>query len=183
MNWRNVCNIISNITTTFVFILLIVTVCTMLFSRAAGGELSLFGYQLKMVLSGSMEPQIQTGSLISINLDGDRTSYKKGDVITYRTADDILITHRIKEVKGYGLQYITKGDNNNGPDIEPVLADNIIGKYTGFTVPYVGYFIYFANSRQGAVLLLILPGILLLGYSIMSIWRALQLVQVPKEST
>lgn len=154
----------------------------MILTKAAGEEPSLFGYQLKAVLSGSMEPEIQTGSIISIKPVDDPTRFKKGDVITFRTRDDTLITHRIIEVKGDGQQYITQGDGNNGPDVEPVLAENIVGEYTGFNVPYIGYVLQYANSKQGAVLLLILPGLLLLGYAIVTIWRTLRLVEAPKDT-
>ncbi len=41
-----------------------------------------------------------------------------------------------------------KGDNNNGPDLEPVLADNVIGKYADITVPYAGYALNYANSKS-----------------------------------
>ena len=52
-----------------------------------------------------------------------------------------------------------KGDNNNGPDLEPVLAENVIGKYADITVPYAGYALNYANSKAGALLLLIIPGV------------------------
>ena len=43
--------------------------------------------------------------------------------------DEKIITHRIIGVKDTNgkVMYETKGDNNN--DLEPVLADNVIGKY------------------------------------------------------
>ena len=50
--------------------------------------------------------------------------------------------------------YETKGDNNNGPDLEPVLAENVIGKYADITVPY-GYALNYANSKAGAALFLL----------------------------
>ena len=92
-----------------------------------------------------------------------------------------MITHRIIEVQNEGQSYITQGDNNNGPDVEPVLAQNIVGKYSGFTIPYAGYALHYLNSGQGAVLFLIIPGLLFLGYAVFTIWRALRLIEVPKE--
>lgn len=174
MNGRKVLKVINNITTTLLFIVLICTVLVVISFRASGGEPSILGYQLKTVLSGSMEPKIQTGSIIAIVPGGDITRFEKGDVITYRTEDDILITHRIVQVKRDGKEYITKGDNNDEPDMKPVLAKNIVGIYTGFTIPYIGYAINFMNSSSGAGLLLVLPGILLLGFSVITIWSALQ---------
>ncbi|MBB6450140.1 signal peptidase [Geomicrobium halophilum] len=172
--WSTIKKLISGVTTALLFTLLIVTVFAVISTQAADGEPEVFGYQLKTVLSGSMEPGIQTGSIISIQPTEDQGQFEKGDVITFTNADDTLITHRIHEVQNEGQQYITKGDNNNTTDAEPVLAENVVGEYTGFTIPYVGYAIDFATSDQGAVLLLIVPGILLVIYSIVIIWRALR---------
>ena len=63
-----------------------------------------------------------------------------------------IITHRIIGVKDTNgkVMYETKGDNNNGPDLEPVLAENVVGKYADITVPYVGYLLNYANSKAGA---------------------------------
>jgi signal peptidase len=66
-------------------------------SRLTGGEPQLMGYQVKAVLSGSMEPVFQTGSVISIKLGKDPSSYKKGDIITFQM-EDKLITHRIIKI-------------------------------------------------------------------------------------
>lgn len=181
MTWKTIFRKIGNITSTILFTLLLFTTFAIIAYKAAGGEPNILGYQIKTVLSGSMEPGIQTGSIIAIKPVEDPNRFDKGDVITFQTKDNILITHRIVEVKGDGQQYITKGDNNNAPDPEPVLAQNVIGEYTGWTIPYVGYGINFANSKQGAVLLLILPGMLLLLYACVTIWRALKLVEAPRE--
>ena len=70
--------------------------------------------------------------------------------------------------------YETKGDNNNGPDLEPVLAENVIGKYADITVPYAGYALNYANSKAGAALLLIIRGVFLLGYSAITIFSAIR---------
>lgn len=170
--------------------ILLITLLFMLFivisSKASGGEPTVFGYQLKTVLSGSMEPGIQTGSIIAIKPGGDMTRFEKGDVITFMESDDKLITHRITEVKGEGqkVQYITKGDNNDAADLNPVLPTNVVGEYKDFTVPYLGYFMNFAQSKEGATLLLILPGILLLLYSGFTIWKAIREIEdIKKEDT
>ncbi|WP_404454484.1 signal peptidase I SipW [Oceanobacillus kapialis] len=164
----------------FYYFLIAVLLCALLvvgLSKAAGNEVSFFGYQIKSVLSGSMEPGIQTGSIIAVKTGGEMERFSKGDVITYRAEDNMLITHRVVEVKNAGQQYVTKGDANNGADMNPVLAENVVGQYTGFTVPYVGYVFQFATSSQGAAILMILPGFFLLGYSVLVIRRTLKQVK------
>ena len=138
-------------------------------SKASGGEPQAFGYQLKSVLSGSMEPTFQTGSIIAVKpvKDQEQTRFKKGDIITFQTEEEKLITHRIVKVSKPGghVMYETKGDNNNAVDLEPVMAANVVAKYEGFTIPYIGYFTHFASTPKGAAILMITPGVLLLIYA------------------
>jgi len=174
---------VNNIVTGILMILLISVATVVVISKASGGEPQLFGYQLKTVLSGSMEPGILTGSIIAVKSAVDKTSFKEGDVITFQAEEDILITHRITEVveSGDSVLYRTKGDNNNAEDMNPVLSDNVVAEYTGFTMPYVGYFINFTQSKNGALLLLI-PGFLLLIYSAFTIWKVLSVIELrPKK--
>lgn len=174
MSLKQVKKWVSHITTYVLFAALIVMAVVVVSSKASGGEPEIAGYQLKTVLSGSMEPGIQTGSLIAVKPDGDMKRFKDGDVITFMDKEEKLITHRITEVMASGEQvmYRTKGDNNNAEDLQPVLSENVVAEYTGFTIPYLGYLVNFAQSRNGAFLLLI-PGILLLCYSGLTIWRTL----------
>ncbi|AXF56984.1 signal peptidase I SipW [Salicibibacter kimchii] len=179
--WHVTRKVISGFTTVLLFTLLVVTLFAVISSQAADGEPNIFGYELKTVLSGSMEPEIQTGSMIAIEPTENPTQFEQGDVITFTNPDDNLVTHRVHEVENDGEQYITKGDNNNSTDSEPVIAENIVGEYTGVTVPFVGYAFVFATSEQGAVLLLILPGVLLLAYSAFTIWRGLRQIEPSKK--
>jgi signal peptidase I len=152
-------------------------------SKAAGGEPEIFGKQIKTVLSGSMEPGIQTGSIIAVKPGGDMTRFKKGDVITFKQEENMLVTHRIAEVikSGDHVMYKTKGDNNDAADLEPVLSENVVGEYTGFTIPYLGYFMNIMNSKNGAFLFII-PGLLLLCYSGFVIGKAISQIEIKKPS-
>ncbi|WP_188454452.1 signal peptidase I SipW [Virgibacillus oceani] len=174
LNKKKVLKWMNNITTGILFTVLIGMLVVVVMSKASGGEPEIFGYQLKTVLSGSMEPGIKTGSIIAVKPGGDMTRFEKDDVITFMAEDEKLITHRIVEVveSGDNTLYRTKGDNNNAPDMDPVLSENVLAEYSGFTIPYVGYFVNFSQSKNGAFLLLI-PGLILLCYSGFVIWRAL----------
>jgi signal peptidase I len=145
-------------------------------SKASGGEPSFLGYQLKTVLSGSMEPTFKTGSIIAIKPTDNNTSFKKNEIITFMQKDQTIVTHRIIKVikQKDQIMYQTKGDNNKDSDFEPVLAQNVVGKYVGFTIPFLGYLIDFAKSSKGMAILLIVPGVLLLVYSIITILGALK---------
>ncbi len=156
-------------------------------NKLTNQEAGIFGYQLKNVLSGSMEPTIQTGSIIAIEVldQKERKKLQKGDVITFLNKDNQLITHRIEKVKNANnhVAFVTKGDNNDTADLEPILSSNVVGKYGGFTIPYLGYLIHYAQTPNGILLLTIFPGISLLAYSAFSIWRTLKnLDNHPKDS-
>jgi signal peptidase I len=176
MSAKKVLHILSNIITTLLFILLIFMVFVVISSKASGGEPQFLGYQLKTVLSGSMEPTFKTGSIIAVKPVEDSSELVKGDVITYLQQGGSLVTHRIVEVikQKDQLLYQTKGDNNKDADVQPVLSQNVVAKYEGITIPYLGYFIDFAKSSKGMAILLILPGLMLLGYSAFTIMSALK---------
>jgi signal peptidase I len=177
MTKKKILKIGSSIISTLLFLLMLSLAIVVISSKASGGSPSIMGYELKTVLSGSMEPTFQTGSIIAIKPTSDAgKSYKKDDVIIFKEADDKIVTHRIVEVKEANgkISYITKGDNNNANDLNPVLSQNVIGQYTDFTIPYVGYLLDYANSKAGAALLLIIPGVILLIYSGISIFGAIR---------
>ncbi|WP_231495884.1 signal peptidase I SipW [Paucisalibacillus sp. EB02] len=156
-------------------------------TKASGGDPSIFGHQVKVVLSGSMDPTFNTGSIIVNKLVGSDTTYKKGDIITFQQ-DGNLITHRIVDVmivNGNQL-FQTKGDNNNAADSDYVQMQNIVGKYTGFTIPMMGYVIGFATSKLGSALLLFIPGLLIVlsaGRSIFLAARELEGKKVKETET
>ncbi|WP_338778739.1 signal peptidase I [Metabacillus sp. FJAT-52054] len=133
-----------------------------------GNKQTIFPYQIKNVLSGSMEPAFWTGSVILIKTPDPDEKISKGDVITFEVENHALITHRVVEVvrKEDREQYRTKGDNNDGPDLEQVKPQQIKGIYTGLTIPFLGYLFILVNSKFGSLLFMVIPGILLLYLSI-----------------
>ena len=88
------------------------------------------------VLSGSMEPEYHTGSLIYV-LPADKNRISKGDVITFAVSEDVTVTHRVVRVIEGGEEFRTKGDANDSPDASTVRYENVLGK-TGLQVPYIG---------------------------------------------
>ncbi len=82
------------------------------------------GYALLEVISGSMEPTLKIGDLIII--DTNDKEVKENDIVTFYDVNGSFVTHRIKEIKDKMM--ITKGDNNNTVDEEMPLK-NIVGTY------------------------------------------------------
>lgn len=170
---------VNNLVTTILIILLLSVAALVVSSKISGGEPQVFGYQIKTVLSGSMEPEIKTGSIIITKQGGDMIRFKKDDVITFMEEDERLVTHRVVEVikSGEQVMYRTKGDNNKEADMNPVLSNNVVAEYTGVTIPYVGYAAEFASSKSGIVALVIIPGVILVLYSVFSIWKTIKQIE------
>lgn len=173
----------SSLVTVVLFINLVVMALLVITSKASGGEPKAFGYQFKTVLSGSMEPTFQTGSIIAVKPVENPAAIKIQDIITFVMEDGSLATHRVMEVvqNGENLLFVTKGDNNEDMDSQPVLAENVQAVYADFTVPYLGYFIDFAKSSKGTAMLLIIPGLFLLGYAGLIFYQALKEIEKLKQ--
>lgn len=171
------------------YLISVVLFCSMVvllglvFITHSTGENKIFGYQIHTVHSGSMEPEIKTGSIIIVKEVEDKTGLQVGDVITFYQSFDRIVTHRIVEVvhSGEHVLYRTKGDNNPEPDLTLALSDNVLAKYTGITIPYLGYVAKYVNTTVGLVMLLVVPGFILLCYSIMLIFQALNELKQQKK--
>lgn len=84
------------------------------------------GYELLGIGSNSMYPGIKVGDGVLIKLIKDDTDINKGDVIAYNL-NDIKVVHRVIGVDGED-SYITKGDNNDTDDSNPIPRQRVIGK-------------------------------------------------------
>lgn len=103
-----------------------------------------------IVLSGSMEPAVKTGSIILVQTRAEHV--KQGDVILYQSGNE-NITHRI--VGHTGKDYITKGDANAQNDFFPVKQKQIKGKVI-YAIPLLGYVVLFIRTLKGGCLLLLI---------------------------
>ena len=125
--------------------------------------LYIFGITPYVVLSGSMEPTIKTGSLCFINKHVKYENIKEKDIIAFKSSGT-LVTHRVDEINDYG--FVTKGDNNDNQDGGLVTKDNFVGKNI-FWIPKVGYAVKLVQSTKGkmifgtCIVLLFMAGLLL----------------------
>ena len=104
-----------------------------------------------VVLSGSMEPKIKTGSLCFINKNAKFNSIKKKDIIAYKMKDGTLVTHRVVKISKKGIQ--TKGDNNKDIDKNIITKKNFVGKNI-FWIPKLGYAVIAFQSTKGKIVLI-----------------------------
>jgi signal peptidase len=133
-----------------------------------------------VVLSGSMEPAIQTGGVIYV-YERSPENIEEGDVITFNAggAQTEVTTHRVVEVveRDGTRMFVTKGDANENRDPAPVPPDAVVGvvpKQFGMlaAVPFVGHLLLFAQSQQGIILLVFVPAGLLVVTELWSLYRA-----------
>ena len=103
------------------------------------------------VMSGSMSPNIKTGSVTFIDTNTDFEDIKKGDVITFLIGDS-FVTHRAVDITADGV--ITKGDANNKRDVWTVTNDMYYGKAL-FSIPYLGFLIVFIRQHIIATFIII----------------------------
>ena len=172
--WKKSLKIAGNIVFVMVLILMFSMVGLMVKGKLDGGVPSLGPYQLYVVLSGSMSPVFDTGSMIAVQKINP-TAVNLEDIITYRSSEDqnMIITHRVKGImtlENGQLGYLTQGDANNAPDKELVLKENLIGKAV-YWVPYAGYVTEFAKSKKGILIMIIIPGVLIIGNEIWRLFR------------
>lgn len=150
---------------TTIVLALVIALCAFLYiGKLNGGKNTLFGNELMVVLSGSMSPTFDTGSIVAIK-PIQFEAIQKGDIVTFKSLEDRIITHRVVDIVNGEL--ITKGDANDGKDTDPVVKDRVIGKVQYF-VPLIGYAIHFIQSKLGMLIFLAVPGLYLI---ISQIWK------------
>lgn len=112
----------------------------------------LFGVEVYVVLSGSMEPEYPTGSIIYVK-DVALEDLGVNDVITFSIGGNTTATHRIIEVvpdesNSEIVRFRTKGDANDIVDATLVEYKSVIGTPI-FTIPYLGYLAIFIKKPPG----------------------------------
>ena len=90
------------------------------------------------IATGSMSPNINTGD-VAIIRKCNPNDVIVGDVIQYQM-EGYTVVHRIVEkTQSNGeVTFITKGDNNDSPDFDPVSQEQLIGKVI-YKIKHIGY--------------------------------------------
>ncbi len=112
----------------------------------------LVGLQVFTVLSGSMEPTYQVGSLIYVK-QTETGNIAVGDPITFMMDENTVATHRVIEIvpdeeNPSVIRYRTQGDANDNADASLVHSANVIG-VPQFSIPYLGYLANYIQNPPG----------------------------------
>lgn len=171
---------ILNILLQIICLVLIVCIVIIAIRAMVYKKYDVFGYRFYIIMSGSMEPQINV-------LDGVITKecdeYKSGDIISFEV-DGSTTMHRIVEVYTEDGQklYLTQGDANNtvdklsGEKLGRVQHSQVKGKAV-IRIPQIGKLGLFLKANY-MVILLLMVGIFIV---IFTIKRLLQLEKETKE--
>lgn len=100
--------------------------------------LGIFPIKPVAIATGSMEKELYVGD-VAIIQKCNANDVNVGDIIEYQM-EGYTVIHRIvqKNQKNGEFYFVTKGDNNNAPDVAEVREDQLIGKVI-FKIKYIGY--------------------------------------------
>lgn len=126
------------------------------------------------VMSGSMEPTIHTGDVV-VAREIAPLDARRGDVVTFRDPErgGLLVTHRVRSMSRDGdkVTFVTKGDANNSSERWRVGTNDEISR-TMYRIPALGRVLAFSHTRQGILMLVLLPLLALGALEVASIWRS-----------
>ena len=148
-------NIVIKIVYNLLFVLLLISATFILLTTYD----AIPGYNFYVVMSGSMEPAIHTGSVVGIK---EEDSYDLQNIVTVTQPNNPseTYTHRIVEKTTEDTTtYKTKGDANKAADPDPVSEEQILGKVFA-SIPLIGYLVHFAKQPTGFILMIIVPSVI-----------------------
>jgi signal peptidase len=151
-NKKNPIALICNIVGTILLVVLILGCLPLTVPK-------LVGYHIYTVISGSMEPEIPTGSLVYIKY-ADPVEVKEDEIIAFYSVMDTtsIITHRVVTNSTNMGQFITKGDANDQNDMEPIPYENYIGRVV-LSVPVAGGIAQTVTTGPGRIAAICVIGI------------------------
>lgn len=172
-----------NMLVTIIMILVIVALGYFLMqSKLMKGTPSVAGYNMYIVLSGSMNPEFDAGSVIFVK-PVPPEEIVSGDVITYHNEDDekALTTHRVvKTEQNEGeIIFTTKGDANDVEDFAPVSGNRLVGRKE-FHIPYLGLLLNFIQTKNGLLYFIIIPGVLIMLLEFRNLYKYAVLMEAEK---
>ena len=126
--------------------------------------LYIFGIVPYVVLSGSMEPTIGTGSVCFINKHAAYSSIKVNDIIAYKAPTGANVTHRVVSITSEGIE--TQGDRNNTSDGFSTNPNNFLGKNI-FSIPKLGFAIREMQTTTGKIIVVTTAVVILMASFLM----------------
>jgi signal peptidase I len=117
---------------------------------ALGGIAYGQGWRAYVIHTGSMTPNIDSGSLV---IDKPAGPVHVGEVITFAKAPGVNTTHRVAAITSSGIK--TRGDANPSDDFGYVTKSQVKGRVTA-AIAYAGFVVEFCSHWQGVLGLVLL---------------------------
>lgn len=142
----------------------------------AGQVPQVLGYSVFRVMTGSMEPEIRSDSLLVVKKIPPE-DIVPGDVISFFSSDPMLEgavnTHRVVRIEKENgrIQFITKGDANVIEDTYPVDASALVGKAV-FKSYWLGKTVSLLANPLVFGIIILLPLLIIL---LMNLYRAVRI--------
>jgi signal peptidase I len=156
-------SLIGNILLICVLIMMALISIILILDRISENVPQVGGYQVYVIKSDYLSPEVASGSL-AIGRKADLGQINEGDIITYRSADDsaAIAAGRVAGIKREnGLRVIDVSGADASGERQSVEPEAVIGRLI-CAVPYIGYLIDYAQTREGLILLIFVPGILII---------------------
>lgn len=132
-----------------------------------------FGCRSLVVMSGSMEPTVPTGSVVVVkSIPG--AAIAVGDVISFHPPEDTarIVTHRVLAVTEQDgkVAVETRGDANTGSEKWSIDPAGTVGRVV-FHIPYLGYLLAPLRGPGPRLALVVVPAVLLAALLVYDIWH------------
>ena len=157
-----------------ILLIFLLSVIIVVFNARLKGEApNIFGYQIYIVSSDSMEPKLMIGDVILVK-EVDVADIKKGDIITYKGEigefRGKFITHQVVKAPtktGDRYELITRGIRAGAMDDPKIYDDQVLGVYQK-TIPHIDKIYNFFLKPQGIVVFIFII-IILFGYELIAL--------------
>ncbi len=144
-------------------------------SRFMGNSPKLFGYQVQVIATGSMEPELMVGDVI-LSKVYDGQTLEVGDVITFigkeGSLNGKLVTHKIISIDSQAQKIVTQGVANDTADA-PISFEQVQSVLVRNTV-VLKFMFNLVKQPITFVLLVILPLVIMIGYESYSIVKQIK---------
>lgn len=148
----------------------VILVCTVLGQIFTKGYVTIGGYSMFKVATGSMEPTIAVDALLVCETV-DIETIDVDDIICFESTNHMMrgqvITHRVVEINEINgvLRLTTRGDANVVEDAFYVTENNFIGKVTWYSTnqDFMAQMIDFMSGQLGFLACIVFPVLLICG--------------------
>lgn len=136
----------------------------------SGDVPNILGYSVFRVMTGSMEPAIETDSLIVVKRV-EASEIKIGDVISFFSQDPAhggaVNTHRVTAIEQNGEEwnFVTKGDANQLEDKYVTSSKDLIGKVV-YVSHVMGIIVHLLSNPLIFIPVIVLPMFVILVYNL-----------------